>query len=442
MISIVNPVRINTRVVLRVYAAVAIVLGVVLVGWGPAWFGIDLGTFLFYKAALVRVVGAVIVAAGCVAIALGRVEDPESRRRGLGWMALGHGVVAAVVLSQHVAIWGSAWSGSATAILTTVAGLLFYVWQFGEGAGPQIWGRMVSLFGDDDVSATYRLRSGYEQSIRQAAAQEERNRLARDLHDSIKQQLFAIHTAAATAQARFDGEPTGARVAIDQIRDSARAAMSEMDAMLQGLRAAPLENVGLVEALKQACEALAFRTGAHVEFTPGEMPSSLTLPPGAQNAIFRIAQEALANIARHARASHVRVALGGSQGDIELMVKDDGSGFDQSRPAHGLGISNMRARAAQHGGRIEMISQPGVGTRVRLTMRGAGPDAGDAKYYGRRAAMFGMIAFINLMIGLGLSRSENDLLIMNIPVSIFMLAGCAHDLLAYRRVRKAPETRR
>ena len=63
--------------------------------------------------------------------------------------------------------------------------------------------------------------------------------------------------------------------------------MGEMDAMLQGLRAAPLENVGLVEALKQACEALSFRIGARVDFVPGRIPSSLALPPGAQDAVFR-----------------------------------------------------------------------------------------------------------------------------------------------------------
>jgi signal transduction histidine kinase len=315
------------------------------------------------------------------------------------------------------------------------------VWQFGEGADPQLWGKIVPLFGDGDASTTERLRSGYEQGIRQAAAQEERNRLARDLHDSIKQQLFASHTAAATAEVRLDDEPAGARVAIDQIRDSARAAMSEMDAMLQGLRAAPLENVGLVEALKQACEALAFRTGANVEFTPGEMPSSLALQPGAQNAIFRIAQEALANVARHSRARHVQVTLAGSQGDVELMVNDDGAGFDQRQPSRGLGLSNMRARAAKYGGRIELVSQPGIGTRVRLTMRGAGPDVGDAKHYGRRAALFGAFAVITFVIGLALSRNEKDLLIMNVPVSLFALASCAHDFLAYFRLRKGAEFR-
>jgi len=436
-----NPVRINTHAVLGIYAVGAIVLGVALAAFGPIWFHGELDGLPYAKNALVRVLGAVIVAAGCFAMALVRVEDPEAGRRGLGWLALGHGVVAAVVLSQHFTVWGGPWSGSAIALLVTIAWLLFYAWQFGEGSSGQLWGGIIVLFGEPHSAATQSLRSEYERRIQQAAAQEERNRLARDLHDSVKQQLFAIHTAAATAQARFDGEPAGAREAIGQIRDSARAAMGEMDAMLQGLRAAPLENVGLVEALKQACEALAFRTGALVDFTPAGLPSSVMLPPGTQNTVFRIAQEALANIARHARAAHVQVTLGGTGGGIELMVKDDGAGFDQSQPARGLGISNMRTRAAQYGGHVAVISQPGAGTRIRLTIPGAGQDPADAKYFGRRAALFGMIACVNLAIGVAASRQGDDLWIMSLPASILMTAACVHELLAYVRTRRPEEAR-
>ncbi|MCX6544922.1 MAG: sensor histidine kinase [Acidobacteria bacterium] len=435
-VPIANPVRINTRTVLAIYAVGAMLLGAALAAFGPIWFHGEVDGLPYAKNAFVRVVGAVIFAAGCFAMALARVEDPDARRRGIGWLAIGHAVVAAVVISQHFTIWIAPWSAAAGGSLFTVAGLLLYLWQFGEGSDGRLQGGMIVLFPDGDVSVPYSLRSEYERRIQQAAAQEERNRLARDLHDSIKQQLFAIHTAAATAQARFEGEPAGARAAIDQIRESARAATGEMDAMLQGLRAAPLENVGLVEALKQACEALAFRTGARVDFTPGALPSSMGLPPGTQNAIFRIAQEALANIARHARATHVQVTLAGSDGEIELTVKDDGAGFDQSQPARGVGLSNMRTRAEQHGGRIELVSQPGVGTRVRLTVRAAGRDSGDAKYHGRRAAMYGMIAFTNLMMGLATASHDRDLLMLNVPVSILMLAGCVHELLAYFHTRK------
>jgi signal transduction histidine kinase len=317
--------------------------------------------------------------------------------------------------------------------------LLFYAWQSGEDADGR-FGGMVSLFGGSDASSTRRLRSEYERSIRQAAAQEERHRLARDLHDSIKQQLFAIHTGAATAQARFDVEPAGARAAIDQIRASAREAMGEMEAMLHGLRAAPLENVGLVEALKQSCEALAFRTGASVEFIPGNLPPSEALPPGAQDAVFRVAQEAFANIARHARAGRVRVTLGDSDGALELTVRDDGAGFDQAQSARGQGLANMRARAAEYGGHMEIISQPGNGTRARLTIRGAAPAAADAKAYGRRAFFFGMMVFYFLMASV--FRPHDDMLILKVPLLILMVVAFVRELVAYRRTRKPSEARR
>ena len=346
-----HPVHIDTRAVLRGYAAFMLTAGGLAIFWGPLWFGTDLGGVPWLQAALIRILGSVAVAAGCSAVALGNVPEPEWRRQGLLWFAIGHGVVAAVAFIQQQAIPGVTVAAAFSTLALTAALLLSLAWQFGEGADGR-FGRMLSIFGDATASSTQRLRSDYERGIREAAAQEERHRLARDLHDSVKQQLFAIHTGAATAQARFDAEPAGAREALAQVRDSARQAMSEMEAMLHGLRAAPIENVGLVEALKQSCEALAFRTGALVEFIPGELPSSEALPPGAQGrGGVRVAQEALANISRHARAGHVSVTLGGSRRELKFAIRDDGAGFEQSGTVRGQGLLNMRARAAECGGR-------------------------------------------------------------------------------------------
>ena len=381
-----HPVHIDTRIVLRVYAAAMLTMGALLVLWGPLLFGTDLGGIPWVKAALVRILGSVAVAAGCSALALGIVPEPEWRRQGLLWLVIGHAVVAVVAIVQYVAIPDVPVAAAVSTLALSAALLLFVAWYYGDCADGR-FGRMISIFGDTAAPSTRHLRSEYERGIRQAAAQEERHRLARDLHDSVKQQLFAIHTGAATAQARFDVEPAGARQALTQVRESARQAMSEMEAMLHGLRAAPLENVGLVEALKQACEALAFRTGSRVEFVPGELPSSEALPPGAQDALLRQAQEALANVARHARASHVRVTLGGTRRELELVVKDDGAGFEQSERAQGQGLSNMRARAEECGGRMEIASRPGGGTCIRMTIPATAPDRADAKTYGWRALL-------------------------------------------------------
>ena len=183
----------------------------------------------------------------------------------------------ASVASQSIALWGAAQKGDISdvffAAIFVIVSLLFP--------------------GGKRSVRNERSRDRYEQQIRDAGAQQERNRLARDLHDSIKQQIFVIQTAAATAQTRFDNDRDGAASAIDQIRSSARDAMTEMEAMMDQLRSIPLENASLIEALKKQCDALGHRTGAKVEFKLDDLPPSQTFAPGAHQAIFRVAQEAL-----------------------------------------------------------------------------------------------------------------------------------------------------
>lgn len=207
-----------------------------------------------------------------------------------------------------------------------------------------------------------------EQLLRQtaeAAAREERNRLARDLHDSIKQQLFSISVSAAAARARAEGG-AGATEALGDIQRSAHEAQVEMRALLQQLRPAPLESVGLVEALRDQCEALGYRTGAAASVEVGELPGDDLLPPGAQESIFRMAQEALANIARHARAQVVTLALRREDMALLLEIRDDGQGFDAAVAPSGMGLGNLRERARALGGRVEISSAPGAGTTVRV----------------------------------------------------------------------------
>lgn len=210
-----------------------------------------------------------------------------------------------------------------------------------------------------------------EQLLRQtaeAAAREERNRLARDLHDSIKQQLFSISVSAAAAQARAEGGSagTGAADALGEIQRSAQEAQVEMRALLQQLRPAPLENVGLVEALRDQCEALGYRTGAAVSVEIGKLPDDELLPPGAPEGIFRMAQEALANVARHARAQNVSLSLRREGMALLLEIRDDGQGFDVANAKGGMGLGNLRERARALNGGVEVASAPGSGTTVRV----------------------------------------------------------------------------
>ncbi|NWF68980.1 MAG: sensor histidine kinase, partial [Chloroflexi bacterium] len=226
------------------------------------------------------------------------------------------------------------------------------------------------------------LREQLVQQVGTTAAQEERNRLARDLHDSIKQQIFSISVSAAAVQARWEHDVEGAKSALNDVRRSAQEAMVEMRALLQQLGPAPLEKVGLVQALRDQCEALGYRTGAQVTCDVGGLPDDERLPLGAQESVFRIAQEALGNVARHARAEKVAVRLkvlekgdaaaqpGGAPlaqvAQVLLEVCDDGQGFDAQSAGAGMGLNNMRARAARLGGVLDLQSAPGQGTTLRV----------------------------------------------------------------------------
>ena len=427
-----RPEAIDTRWVFRGYAAAASLAGFLLFGWGPMWFGVDLAGEPFGKAALIRVLGSIMIAAGCCAAGFAAVDDPPSRRRGLFWLAAGHAVIWLAVLTQQIAIWGSGLAERAVWFLFVVAFLLFYLWATSEGELAH--GVLTSLVWSANPNSTDRLRSQYEQQIRGVARQEERNRLARDLHDSIKQQIFVIQTAAATAQARFDGDPAGARQALDQVRGSAREAVTEMQVMLDQLRAVPLENAGLVESLKKQCEALGFRTGARVEFKLGDLPPTETLPPGAHEAILRAAQEALANVGRHARAGSVLVSLGSVRRYVELRIQDDGAGFDPNRSARGEGIANMRARAEEFGGKFELASWPGNGTSVAFSIPYTATET--PQEYRHEAVISGVLLAISILIQ---AWTKSRVMVI---WSAIAAVGVVRYTVAYRRARMRSEAAR
>jgi signal transduction histidine kinase len=212
------------------------------------------------------------------------------------------------------------------------------------------------------------IREALLRRFREAAAQEERNRLARDLHDSIKQQLFSINVGTATAQERWERDPEGARTALQHVRLSAKAALVEMQAMLHQLRPEALASTGLIEALREQCEALGYRSGAEVTLELGDLLPDNRMPPGAQDALFRIAQEALANVARHARARAVRVWLGRDGDTAVLRVEDDGQGFDPRSGTSGMGLRNLRERAESLHGALDIGSAPGAGTAISVRL--------------------------------------------------------------------------
>ena len=378
---------IDTRWVFRVYAATAGLAGLLLVNWGPMWFGAHLVDLPWGKAALIRVLGSIVIAAACCAAGFAAIDNPQDRRRSLLWFIAAHTAIWLVVLTQRTAIWGPGLADKVVVLLWVCICSLFLSWAKSEGDFDR-GTALTTLFSGPAPNAGERLRSRYEQQIREAARQEERNRLARDLHDSVKQQIFVIQTAAATVQARFESDQAGARQALEQVRLSAREAVTEMQAMLDQLRATPLENAGLIESLKKQCEALGFRTGARVEVDIGKLPLAESLPPGSHEAILRVAQEALANIGRHARATSVLLSLSSGFGIIDLRIRDDGAGFDTNQAGRGQGIRNMHARAEEFGGRLELISRPGAGSTVAFSIPYTTSDS--PRTYLRRAVYWGI----------------------------------------------------
>lgn len=207
------------------------------------------------------------------------------------------------------------------------------------------------------------------QQAREAAALAERNRIARDLHDSIKQHLFGINASAAAARMYWQRENMeGAREAVGDIERSAQGAQVEMQALLQQLRPAPLENASLLEALHAQAQALGLRTGARVEVAMSALPEQDRFLPGTQEAIFRLVQEAFANIAKHARARTIWLTLGIAGQALHMTVRDDGQGFDPAQVRSGMGLSNLRERTRALQGHLEIRSQPAQGTTVLITI--------------------------------------------------------------------------
>lgn len=422
--------------VIRIYAWGVCAAGLLLAGWGPMWMGTDLPGVPYGKAALIRMMAAAMILTGAFGSSLAEVREPRALRRGLIWF-LGAQVVAFGLLRVQVdAVFGRQ---ELTRWMVVLMGLLYLlVWLVVTSEGvfnTRTWKPQTLFGGTDELRSKYEER--YEAQIRAAAAQEERHRLARELHDSIKQQIFVAQTAAATAEARFESDEQGTRAALGAVRQAARAAMTEMEAMLEQLRATPLENAGLIGAVKEQCEALGLRTGAKVGFVLGAMPESEDMPPGAQQAIYRVAQEALANVGRHARAREVEVRLERIGGEVRLRVEDDGAGFDTNTAARGMGLRNMRARAEEHEGALEVVSRPGGGTVVELRVPCATGREGEAERHLKFALVWAACGLILGSMVFTLGRWSA----MNVGMLGVAAVGAARSLMAWRRLKKEEASR-
>lgn len=210
----------------------------------------------------------------------------------------------------------------------------------------------------------------YDRSQELAVA-EERGRLARDLHDAVTQTLFSASIIAEVIPRIWERDQDEGRRQLEDLRQLTRGALAEMRTLLLELRPATLTEMELGDLLSQLTEALTSRAGVEVAYhTEGSCP----LPQDIQVAIYRIAQEAFNNVAKHAEATEVAVELVcDEEKGLSLVVRDNGKGFEaHSAGADRLGLDIMKERADEIGADLEVRSRPGAGTEVSLRWKPAG----------------------------------------------------------------------
>ena len=209
----------------------------------------------------------------------------------------------------------------------------------------------------------------YEES-RELSVLSERNRLALDLHDAVSQKLFGLVLAAEAAGMLLDRDPTAAREQVTKLQTLAQEARDELRSLVFELRPPDLARDGLCGALRKHVEVL--RRLQPVEIAL-DLDAWIGPEPARDLELLRIAQEALHNSLRHARAQHLAVRLHRDDGRLLLEIEDDGVGFDPEagglRSTH-LGLTSMEERAQRLGARLEVRSAPGAGTTVSLTTDG------------------------------------------------------------------------
>jgi signal transduction histidine kinase len=202
---------------------------------------------------------------------------------------------------------------------------------------------------------------------RQMAVMEERQRLARELHDSVTQSLYGVSLYAEAASGHFArGNVDKAAQYMQDIKTTALESLADMRLLIFELRHPLLEKEGLVSMLRSRLFSVEKRAGIQVAL---ESNLDRRLPPSAEKALYGIANEALNNTLKHARATKVAVELRDDAGTVTMEVSDDGVGFDpaSAEAAGGLGLSGMRERAQREGWQLEINTAPGRGTRVAVT---------------------------------------------------------------------------
>jgi signal transduction histidine kinase len=221
-----------------------------------------------------------------------------------------------------------------------------------------------------ELQETHRELQVYAAQAEELAAAEERNRLARELHDSVTQTIFSMTLTAESTRILLERDPTRVAAQLDRLLELAQSALAEMRSLISHLRPKTVAEEGLVHALRRHVAERGDRDGLTVALNlEGFEEADRRLSPETEEALFRIVQEALNNVVKHAHTDQAEIRLRLSDELASLLVEDFGVGFDPTHLRSGashLGLTSMRERVKALGGRLEIESQAGVGTRITV----------------------------------------------------------------------------
>jgi signal transduction histidine kinase len=273
------------------------------------------------------------------------------------------------------AVWGSTWATMlhlGTGCWALQQDIL--AWDFFSGALMRIAllylvPLLVSILAQRERKQHAELEAAHQRlrrhaaTVEQLAVSRERNRLARELHDTLAHSLAALSVQLEALRTLLTHDPAAAQDALDGVTTLARNGLEESRQAIQALRTDPLKTLGLVGALRSTLRAFQARTGVQADLSVAG--KELDLTDEEAQALFRIADEALTNVERHAAAQQVTVRLAFGNDRIDLVIRDDGIGFDPAAvdPDH-YGLTGIQERAAMIGATLKVHSRPGGGARI------------------------------------------------------------------------------
>lgn len=222
---------------------------------------------------------------------------------------------------------------------------------------------------NQNLSSYASLLEKFSAKVEQLAVSRERNRLARELHDTLAHTLSALSVQLEATDTLWKTQPAQAQTLLREALTITRSGLTETRRALQALRASPLEDLGLELAIRSLAESAAQREGFSVDLNVS--PQINGLSPQIEQTIYRVAQEMIENICRHANARHVTFSLTRNQQEIKALISDDGMGFDPQAvdQERKLGLRGVRERIEMLGGTLDIVSTPGKGTTMQLVIR-------------------------------------------------------------------------